>query len=109
MSVLLVDNEKIRELNSLYRGVDETTDVLAFSQSEGVGVPRKDILGDVVISLDKAQEVAKRFGRVPDKEILLYLIHGVLHLVGFEHNSKSKDIKKREKKLLEKIWKISEL
>ena len=105
---MLVGNEKIKELNSSYRGVDEATDVLAFSQIEGSSVPRKDILGDVVISLDKAEEVAKRWGRDMNKEILLYLIHGVLHLLGFEHNCENKDIKKRERKLLEKIWEISE-
>ena len=103
LSILLVDNNSIRELNSSYRGVNEPTDVLAFSQTEGDFIPREEVLGDVVLSLDKAQEAADRFHCALDKELLLYLIHGVLHLLGFEHNNKA--LHKEERRLLEKIWK----
>ncbi len=103
LSILLVDNNKIRELNSFYRGVDEPTDVLAFSQIEGGFIPAGELLGDVVISMDKAQEAAHRFHRALNKELLLYLIHGVLHLLGFEDNGES--MRKEERRLLEKIWK----
>ncbi|GAG20262.1 unnamed protein product [marine sediment metagenome] len=111
LSILLVDNDGIRELNSSYRGMDEPTDVLAFSQIEGGVIPRRAreaVLGDVVISLDKAEEMADRFKRAMEKEVLLYLIHGVLHLVGFEHAAKSAAfhrMHKKERRLLEKIWK----
>ena len=103
LSILLVDNNTIRELNSSYRGVNEPTDVLAFSQTEGGFVPQEEVLGDVVLSLDKAQEAADRFHCAIDKEILLYLIHGVFHLLGFGDNNK--EMHKKERRLLEKIWK----
>lgn len=86
LSVLLCDDSTIRELNRLYRAVDRATDVLAFPQSEIgqiPGVPR--ILGDVVISIETAARQARARRRGLSDEITTLLIHGVLHLLGHDH------------------------
>lgn len=86
VSVALVDDRKIRELNQRYRGVDHATDVLAFPLQDG-GPPsragRQTLLGDVVVSLETAQrQAAERHHRLP-LELAHLVAHGVLHLLGY--------------------------
>jgi probable rRNA maturation factor len=78
LSVLLTDDNTIRDLNRRYRGVDAPTDVLAFEQEGGA------LLGDVVISVETAQRQATEQGHSLDREVGLLLAHGVLHLLGWD-------------------------
>jgi len=88
LSVVLTDDATIQALNRDYRGVDSPTDVLSFSQREGEGADPEDaVLGDVVISLDTAQRQADERGHALAMEVRILLVHGFLHLLGFDHES----------------------
>ncbi|RMD87700.1 MAG: rRNA maturation RNase YbeY [Candidatus Dadabacteria bacterium] len=84
ISILLTGNAKIRELNKSYRGIDAPTDVLSFAMLEGdisEGVPA----GEIVISLEMALKQAEELDINPYQELLRLLIHGLLHLAGYDH------------------------
>lgn len=85
-SVSFVTPEEIRSLNKTYREVDAVTDVLSF-ESGGEMDPETGIpyLGDIVICLDRAMEQADKSGHPVENEIILLVIHGLLHLLGFDH------------------------
>ena len=86
MSISLVTDDEIHGLNRVYLNRDRPTNVLAFAQLEGAGQsvqPR--LLGDVVVSTDTAAAQAKKSGMSVEQEVAYLLIHGILHLVGYEH------------------------
>jgi len=88
ISLVFVDDEYIHELNLQYRGVDSPTDVLSFAMLEGetvAGDEEEVILGDVVISMQAAQRQAAGYGHSFRREIAYLTVHGVLHLLGFDH------------------------
>ncbi len=89
LSVLLADDAAVRELNRAYRATDETTDVLAFAQSEGEAFAQPDgappHLGDVIISMDTARRQAAEFAIAIQDEVAHLLVHGILHLLGYDH------------------------
>jgi probable rRNA maturation factor len=86
LTVSLVDDAEVRRLNREYRGKDRPTDVLAFAMREGLRVAGDErVLGDVVISLDAAARQARRHGLAVEDEVRTLLIHGVLHLLGYDH------------------------
>ena len=85
LSVLLTNDRKIRTLNKQYRGQDRATDVLSFSQNEEENKPNSSLMGDVVISTETAKRQAAEHGLTLEEEIVLLLIHGILHLLGFDH------------------------
>lgn len=86
LSISLVDDVQIRELNRDHRGKDRATDVLSFSLVEGDHADfRGNLLGDVVISLDTARRQARERHRSLDEETARLMIHGVLHLLGHDH------------------------
>ena len=86
LSVALVDDGEMRHLNATYRRVDRPTDVLAFALREGDGASlHPDVLGDVVISLDTAARQAAARGAAVADETRLLLVHGLLHLLGYDH------------------------
>ncbi len=90
ISVTFVDNAQIRELNRQYRSKDMETDVLSFPMGEN-GVYDTDhstgakILGDIVISMEKAVEQAQRFGHSLEREVGYLTAHAMLHLLGYDH------------------------
>ncbi len=86
LSIALVHDAEMQQLNATYRGADRPTDVLAFAAREGGRQPAPlDVLGDVVISLDTAaRQAAARRIAVAD-EVRMLLTHGVLHLLGYDH------------------------
>lgn len=90
ISVTFVDNQQIRELNRQYRNKDMETDVLSFPMGEN-GVYDTDhstgakILGDIVISMEKAVEQAQRFGHSLEREVGYLTAHSMLHLLGYDH------------------------
>jgi probable rRNA maturation factor len=82
VSILVVDDGAMRRLNRRWRGKDRATDVLSFPQATG---GREPLLGDVVVSLDTAARVARAAGRPVAAELDRYLAHGLLHLLGHDH------------------------
>ncbi len=88
LSVLLCDDDTIHALNRDYRHKDKPTDVLAFAMREGEGGGlNPDLLGDVVISLDTARRQAIAGGRTIASEVTILLAHGLLHLLGYDHQT----------------------
>lgn len=88
VSLVFVDDNHIRELNSRYRGVDSVTDVLSFAMREGEPIPGEEgevLLGDVVISLQAAMRQASEYGHSFVREAAYLTAHGVLHLMGYDH------------------------
>ena len=101
LSVALVGNSEIHKLNKKFRHKDYATDVLSFPADEGLP-PRVRILGDVVISVDKAKDQARERGRTLDEEMITLLIHGIVHLMGYDHERSARDARimgRLEKKL----------
>lgn len=96
LSILLCDDETIRELNRRYRAQDKPTDVLAFAMREGEPMELSDegtasMLGDVVISLPTATRQARERGRPIVQEVTFLLAHGLLHLIGYDHQSRDEE------------------
>ncbi len=83
VSVLLVGDRRIRALNRRWRGKDRATDVLSFPLSDPAGMG--PVLGDVVMSIETAARRARADGRPIAKELERYLAHGILHLLGYDH------------------------
>ncbi len=86
ITLILVDDGQIRELNRTYRRLDRPTDVLAFDlQDEMTGKEEDHVLGDVVISVERAAEQAREYGHSLEREIAFLAVHGILHLLGYDH------------------------
>jgi pyridoxine 5-phosphate synthase len=104
LSVLLVDDPGMAQLNEQYRNKKGPTNVLAFAIQEGEGVlPVADLLGDVIISLDTAAREAMADGVTLHQRVTILLIHGLLHLLGFDHErsrAEERTMAEREKQLL---------
>lgn len=105
LSILLTDDPTIHALNKAYRGKDKPTDVLAFSMREEKTLPAQKgatvLLGDVVISLDTAAKQAVRHGGDVLVEVTQLLAHGLLHLVGYDHQTdfEEKEMKQAQRAL----------
>jgi len=102
-SLLLTRDKTIRQLNRDYRGKDSPTDVLSFPQDEeAVNDAGKQMLGDVVISVETAGRQAREHSLSFEEELILLTIHGLLHLLGYDHEQSRDDarIMKRETRRL---------
>jgi probable rRNA maturation factor len=95
VSVLLTSDREIRRLNRTFRHKDKATDVLSFPAPE---FP-KNIAGDLAISLDTATRQAAQFGHTLDVELKILLLHGLLHLAGFDHEADKGEMAEREEEL----------
>ena len=96
LSVVLTDDARIHALNRDFRHMDKPTDVLAFAMHEGeLGSIGTDILGDVVVSVETARRQAAREGHDVLAEVTMLLTHGILHLLGWDHDTPAKDRKMR--------------
>jgi len=93
LSIALVDDREIASLNHAYRGKDRPTDVLSFAQREGEDVA-PGLLGDVVISFDTAARQARRRGARVEDELRHLLVHGLLHLLGYDHERSPADARR---------------
>lgn len=97
VSVTFIDNEGIRKLNRNYRKIDKATDVLSFPlfDFEGDGDAMEDelcnMLGDIVISLERAAEQAEEFGHSFEREVAFLTVHSMLHLLGYDHETSEED------------------
>ncbi|TRZ98216.1 MAG: rRNA maturation RNase YbeY [Nitrospiraceae bacterium] len=107
LSLVLVSDRRMRALNRRYRKKDRTTDVLAFPMHEGrFSRFRGSLLGDVVISMPTAKRQASEFGHSLRDEITRLLVHGVLHLLGYDHERSERDaalMARKEKAVLRAI------
>jgi len=96
-------DEYIRELNLEYRGIDNSTDVLSFAQHEGepmADAGEEDLLGDVVISIQTAIRQGEEYGHGLKRELAYLTAHGVLHLLGYDHDDPDSRAIMREKEEL---------
>lgn len=109
VSVTLVDDHEIRALNKQYRGIDQATDVLSFALEEGLsfeqpaGLPR--VLGDIVISLERAEVQSIEYGHSFEREVGYLITHGFLHLIGYDHqtNEDKQQMRLQEEKIMSKL------
>jgi len=105
LSILFVDDRRMKELNATFRGVSETTNVLSFPQIEFRAQGSEYILGDIVISIPQATLQAEAGGRGFYDEVYRLLTHGILHLLGYNHE-KSRDariMREKEEEILRAI------
>ena len=106
LSISFVDDVQIQELNRRYLGRDKPTNVLAFSMREGAFASlQPQLLGDVIISVDTARRQSNRFGLNGTEMVVLLMIHGILHLLGYEHEGTKKgayEMTLKQKELLRK-------
>ncbi len=85
LTVVLTSDAQLRELNLRYLGIDAPTDVLSFPSSEIDPETRASYLGDVLISVPRAEAQARAAGHPLEAEVQLLVVHGVLHLLGYDH------------------------
>lgn len=112
VSVTFVDNEGIRKLNRNYRKIDKPTDVLSFPlfDFEGDGDAMTDelddMLGDIVISLERAAAQAEEFGHSFEREVAFLTVHSMLHLLGYDHETSEEDeldMRRRQTAIMEML------
>jgi probable rRNA maturation factor len=101
VSLTLVDDQRIHELNRDYRGVDRPTDVLSFAlQEETEDEPdildyEDDLLGDIIISVERARSQAEEYGHSFERELVYLAVHGTLHLLGYDHEQEEDKVEMR--------------
>ncbi|HEY8909852.1 MAG TPA: rRNA maturation RNase YbeY [Desulfosporosinus sp.] len=107
VSLMLVDDQRIHELNREYRGVDRPTDVLSFALQEDMeeepeAAFEDDMLGDIVISAERAREQAEEYGHSFEREIIYLAVHGTLHLLGFDHEEEpdQQEMRRKEEEVM---------
>jgi probable rRNA maturation factor len=112
VSILLVDNKYIQNLNMIYRAQNRVTDVLSFALNElAEDEPEYDstgelnVLGDIVVSLEQAQAQSEEYGHSMSRELGFLVAHGMLHLLGFDHATESEEqvMRELEEKILQSV------
>jgi probable rRNA maturation factor len=112
VSIALVDDDYIQELNKQYRSLDAPTDVLSFAMREtvsdeddGFEYPEEELLGDVVVSLERARVQAVEYGHSFEREVGFLVVHGILHLLGYDHevDEEKTVMRQKEEKILKTI------
>lgn len=96
VNVLVAGSREIRELNRRYRGQDKATDVLSFPSDGGAG---QGFAGDIAISAELAAQSARQFGHAPAEELKILVLHGVLHLAGYDHERDNGRMARMEERL----------
>ena len=100
IELLIVHNEEIQELNNQHRKIDKATDVLSFPlEFDMPNMP----LGSVVISIDFVEEKSKEYGHTKEEEFSLLFIHGLLHLLGFDHEVDDGEHREKEEELIKQF------
>jgi probable rRNA maturation factor len=101
IELIVVKNDEIQELNKDYRNIDKPTDVLSFPMNfEVIDMP---LLGSIVISTDFVQEKAKEYGHSEEDELNLLFIHGLLHLLGYDHEVDNGEHRQKEEELIKQF------
>lgn len=109
LSITLTDDENIHALNKKYRGIDRATDVLSFAFRESdepeIIDAEFEILGDVIISLERAKIQAEEFGHSYLREIIFLEVHGLLHLLGYDHiaDDERQEMEAEQKFIMDKL------
>lgn len=108
VSMTFTDNEGIRELNRIHRGIDRATDVLSFPMFsfEDETEELEGALGDIVISLERAAEQAETFGHSFEREVVFLCVHSMLHLLGYDHElgeEQDVDMRRRQSEIMERL------
>lgn len=112
VDITIVDDEEIHTLNRDYRNVDRPTDVLSFALDEGeeeepmlLDGPEEHLLGDIIISAETAQRQGEEFGHGLEREIVYLAVHGLLHLLGYDHmtDEDKKVMRAKEEEALREI------
>ncbi len=102
-SVAFISDNRMKQLNELFRGKNSTTDVLSFPHEPDEFDPDKDNLGDIVISAEQAQKQATENGLTLEGEIKQLILHGLLHLCGYDHEIDNGKMNSRELELRETL------
>jgi len=102
-SIAFVTDDRMKQLNELFRGKKTTTDVLSFPHEPGEFDPDKDNLGDIVISAEQAQKQAEENSLTLEGEIKQLILHGLLHLCGYDHETDNGEMNARELELRDKL------
>ena len=104
VDITIVDDEEIHRLNREYRDVDRPTDVLSFALDEGgedepelLDAPEEQLLGDIIISAETAQRQGEEFGHGLTREVVYLAVHGLLHLLGYDHMTEEDKVIMRAK------------
>lgn len=103
-NIIIVNNSEIKKLNKKYRNIDKETDVITFAlEDEKEMKSEVRILGDIYISVDKVKEQSKLYGHSIRRELSFLALHGILHLLGYDHEEKEKEkiMFDKQEKLLE--------
>ena len=102
LSLTITTNDGIQEINNIYRGKDMPTDVISFAYNETENVGPVNVLGDIIISIDRVKEQAEDYGHSVERELYYVLCHGMLHLLGYDHidEEDKKIMRKREEEIL---------
>ncbi len=103
VSLSLVNNEEIKELNKKYRGKDYSTDVLSFPLNEEI--EELIILGDIIVSIQKVIQQSKEYNHSFERELIYLIIHGMFHLLGYDHldEEDKKIMRDKEKKVVKDL------
>jgi len=99
IELIITSNKEIQELNNAHRSIDKSTDVLSFPYDDMPMAP----LGSIVISSSFVEDKAKEFGHTNSDELSLLFIHGLLHLVGFDHEVDNGEMREEEAKLIKEF------
>jgi len=99
IELILTDDDEIAQINREFRGIDKATDVLSFPSDPFPNAP----LGSIIISVDKVQSVAEELGHTPNDEMTLLFIHGILHLLGYDHEVDEGEMRERERELVKEF------
>ena len=113
VSITFCDNKRIREINKKFRDIDRETDVLSFPLFDDDGmdahVAELDcMLGDIVISLEKARTQAEEYGHSFEREVTFLCVHSMLHLLGYDHETSEEDEKDMRRRQTE-LWTVLDL
>lgn len=101
LSVVFVDDDTMRKLNLTYRQQDNTTDVLSFPLYDEADEIQPPLVGEIVISLERALEQSKTYEQAMEKEVAFLLVHGLLHLCGYDHDdNNSGEMRQKEQELM---------
>ena len=114
ITITLTNNENIKIINKEYRNIDRATDVLSFPMFEKEELDKKirnkdflheDILGDIIISVEKVREQAEEYGHSFERELSYMVVHGFYHLMGYDHMEEEEkvEMRKKEDKILNEL------
>lgn len=112
LSIILVDNRAIKKINYEYRNIDQVTDVISFALNDALTLfpwEQKE-LGDIYISVERAEQQRLEYGHSLEREICYLAVHGLLHLLGYDHqnNEEQKEMRAKEEQIMSRVGLLRE-